>query len=85
MLFYFMLLVRIKRGEVLPPPLDNQSTLKRIVPDGSRCGLIWDAVPAVLLRLFVLVKTGQAEVHNRARFALVLPSRRTVFARCGDF
>ena len=65
-------------------PLIVKCPLKRIVPNGSRCGLIGDAVPAVLLRLFVLVKTGQAEVHNRARFALVLPSRRAVFTWCGD-
>ena len=66
-------------------PLIVKQSLKRIVPNGSRCGLIWDAVPAVLLWLFVLIETSQTEVHNRTSFALVFPSRRTVFARCGDF
>jgi len=66
-------------------PLIVKQSLKRIVPNGSRCGLIGDAVPAVLLWLFVLIETSQTDVHNRASLALVLPSRRTVLARCSDF
>ena len=66
-------------------PLIVKQSLKRIVPNGSRCGLIGDAVPAILFWLFVLIKTSQTDVHNRASLALVLPSRRTVLARCSDF
>ena len=66
-------------------PLIVKQSLKRIVPNGSRCGLIGDTASAVLLWLFVLIETSQTDVHNRASLALVLPSRRTVLARCSDF
>ena len=70
-------------------PLIVQQSLKRIVSrwGGGRscCGLVGDTIPAVLLRLFVLIETSQTDVHNRASLALVLPSRRAVLARCGDF
>ena len=68
-----------------PSPLIVNQSLKRIVPNGSRCRLIRDAVPAVLLWLFVLIETSQTDVHNRARLTLVLPSRGTVFTWCSDF
>ena len=66
-------------------PLIVKQSLKRIVPNGSRCRLVWDTASAVLLWLFVLIETSQTDVHNRASLALVLPSRRTVLARCSDF